>query len=485
MRTFLNYLEKLVTPKICVYIGLLVYTFIFYKITVQRGIYLGVVFSASPLIIITLFLLFKNPFRFFVCLFIVNYLIMGTMRYFNFPAGILMDALSGICFISIIVKTTYEKINWERIYNPLTLITSIWLLFCIAELLNSNAVPITGWATKVRGMAIYPIIMVIFSSVILKKYEHLKFIVILWSILTLLAAFKGYWQKNHGFDSSELYWLFVGGGGRTHLINTGIRFFSFFTDAGNFGANMGFSMVVFSILAFYLKNKWLKIYFIIVALSGAYGMIISGTRGSLAVPFAGYALCILLSKNWKISISTLVIVISAFFFLNFTNIGNNNKYISRMRSAFDKNDPSLNVRLENQKKLKEYMKDIPFGTSIGFYGYQVDKNHPFYKISKIPSDSWYVQIWIQTGIIGLTLHIFLLVSSILIGAYIILFKIKNKELRGILTAMLSGVFGLLGACYGNELLGQFPNSFMFYIFLSFIFLGKYYDKELEEYEQLT
>jgi len=71
------------------------------------------------------------------------------------------------------------------------------------------------------------------------------------------------------------------------------------------------------------------------------------------------------------------------------------------------------------------------------------------------------------------------------GGYIILFKIRNKELRGLLTAMLAGTFGMLVSSYGNSLLGQFPNSFIFYICQAFVFLGKYYDKELEDHEQLT
>ena len=51
--------------------------------------------------------------------------------------------------------------------------------------------------------------------------------------------------------------------------------------------------------------------------------------------------------------------------------------------------------------------------------------------------------------------------------------------------MLAGTFGMLVSSYGNSLLGQFPNSFIFYICQAFVFLGKYYDKELEEHEQLT
>lgn len=49
-------------------------------------------------------------------------------------------------------------------------------------------------------------------------------------------------------------WL-AEGGARTHIIATGTRYFSFFTDAGNFGSNMGFASVVFAIGHLYFKQK--------------------------------------------------------------------------------------------------------------------------------------------------------------------------------------------------------------------------------------
>jgi len=485
MRTLLENITKLIMPRIFVYAGLLLFLIIFYKTVMQRGCNIGYIIALLPFITIIVYLLLKNPLWSFIFLFIANYFVMGASRYVSFQAGILMDAIIFFCFATLLVKTTYAKIEWNRVLNLLTLITSIWLLFCILELLNPKDVSIENWLSKVRGIAIYPFAIVILISVLFYKYKHLKLLLFIWSILTLLGAFKGFWQKVHGFDSAEMYWLFVGGANRTHILGSGIRYFSFFTDAGNYGSSMGFSMVVFSIAAFYIKNKWLKIYFFIVALSGGYGMIISGTRGALAVPFAGYALCVFLSKNWKIAITVTIVIISALFILNNTTIGNSNQQIRRMRTAFDQNDPSLNVRLENQKKLRKYMANLPFGTSIGFYGRTVSKNDPDYKITQIPTDSWYVSIWIQTGIVGLVLHIILLSATIFLGGYIILFKIRNKELRGLLTAMLAGTFGMLISSYGNELIGQFPNGYLFYACQTLVFMGKYYDKELEEHEQLT
>lgn len=484
MHKLLGNIANLINPKQLIYLGLLIFLVIFYKATMQRGLYFGYIIASLPFIAIAVYLLLKKPLWSFVFLFIANYFVMGAMRYISFQGGILMDTIIGFCLITIIIKTTYEKVEWKRMLNPLALFSALWFLFCLFELLNPNAVPINFWASKVRGMAIYPLIMVILVSVLLNKYKYFKGILFIWSVLTLLGAFKGYWQKNHGFDSAEIYWL-LSGGARTHIINSGIRFFSFFTDAGNYGSSMGFSMVVFSTACFFIKNKWIKYYYFIVALAGGYGMVISGTRGALAVPFAGYAFFILLSKNWKIAITSSIILLSGLFILNSTTIGEDNRLISRMRSAFNKNDPSLNVRLENQTKMKEYMSNLPFGASIGFDSESARNTSSFYKLSKIPTDSWYVKVWVQTGIVGLTLHIFLLSLSILTGGYIILFKIKNIELRGLLAGMLSGIFGMLVSAYGNELLGQFPNCYLFYICLSLVFMGEYYDNELEEHEQLT
>ncbi len=472
-------------PRIFVYAGLLIFIAIFYKATMQRGCNVGYIIVSIPFIAIGMFLLLKNPLWSFIILFISNYFIMGVNRYISLPIpiSVFMDSIISFIFLALILKTIHIRTEWKRVLNPLTLITLIWFIFCILELLNPKITLFADWFTRVRSLAFYPIIMVILVSVILNKYKHVKLLLLVWSVLTLLAAFKGYWQKNHGFDSTELIWLYTGGA-RTHLINTGIRYFSFFTDAGNYGSCMGFSMVVFSISAFSIKNKWFKIYFFIVALAGGYGMIISGTRGALGVPFAGYTIYLLLSKNWKSALSSLFVLITAFCFLNFTTIGDNNNLIRRMRSAFDTNDASFNVRLENQKKLKEHLKDLPFGAGIGF-GNSPDIKSPDYEFSVIPSDSWFVRVWIFTGVVGLSLYILLLSIGILFGGYIILFNIKNKELRGILAALLAGVVGMTASSYGNELLGQYPNCYLYFICFTIVFLGKYYDKELEEHEQLN
>ena len=54
-----------------------------------------------------------------------------------------------------------------------------------------------------------------------------------------------------------------------------------------------------------------------------------------------------------------------------------------------------------------------------------------------------MKIWTETGIIGIILYLGIYISSLVWGCYLIMFKIKNKELQGLLTAIACGIFGIL------------------------------------------
>lgn len=464
--------------------GLIICLMLFYLISIKLGYNQGVFFACFPIILISLSYSFKYPIWVFILLFTVNYFIMGINRYISVPASIVADILFILIFVSIIINSIKEKIDLNKVKNPLTLFCFLWALFCSIEAINPNIKGLVPWFTYVRPMAFYPLFTVIITALLIKKYRNIHWLLILWAIFTLMGAAKGYWQRNHGFDATELRWLYLGDGARTHLISTGIRFFSFFTDAGNFGSSMGFSMVVFSISGLFIKKRWLKILFFSAAIAGMYGMVISGTRGALAVPFAGYALFVILSKRWKLAITSMAILITSFLFLNFTNIGDSNRLVHRMRSAFDINDASLQVRLIHQRTMKQYMKDLPFGAGIGISQESVPANSHLATLAKLPKDSWFVKVWVYTGVVGLTFYILLLTATIIWGSYIILFKIKNEELRGILAGMLAGTFGMMASAYGNEIFTQFPNCILIYTCQALVFLAPYFDKELEKKKEL-
>lgn len=472
-----NWHTEMNGSKTAVYAGLALGILAVFYVTLRLGVTYGFIFASLPILLTGLLLWLKYPYWDLVCIFIANYFIMGLTRYFpGLPGGVIMDGLLMLNIVALLIKSCYQEVGLYRARNGLTWAALIWCIYCILEIFNPAA-HVTAWATSIRGVAVYSLLLVVLTPILFHRYRDLKRILYIWSVLTLIAAFKAYWQKNQGFDDAELYWLFFEGGYNTHLIHYGIRFFSFFTDAGNFGSGMGFSMVVFSICALYTRNFYLKLYFIGVAIAAAYGMIISGTRGALAVPFAGYLLFLLLSKNIKFISSGILIGILALLFLNYTSIGNGNRYIRRMRTAFNTEEPSLMVRFENQQKLWSIMSDKPFGTGIGLGGGKAKQFRPNAQLSHIATDSWFVMIWVETGIVGLLLHLGVLIYILIRGAVLIL-RVRHPEVRGYLLALLAGIFGIIVSSYGNEILGQFPTGFIVYMCEAFIFMAPLFDQEI-------
>jgi len=466
-----------------VYIILILWFLLFLFVTLRMGYVTGITVSLIPLIIVIFIVFVQNPYWAFVLLFIANFTLSGLSRYVQaISPGITMDLIIAVTIVTLVmnVMTKNSKLKFSNAFNGLTLLAFIWFLYCIFQLLNPNSSSIIAWVTGVRGLGGYFVIIVVFTSIFLDKLSKIRQFLLLWAVLSLFAVLKAYIQKTYGFDSVELRWLFVEGGNNTHVLYYGIRYFSFFTDAGNFGTGMAFYGIVFGIYSLYAKDFKSKFFFFITSLACAYGMIISGTRGSLAVPFAAFTLFAVLSKKSNLLIITLASVFFAFIFLNYTTYGQGNTYVRRMRSAFNSNDPSLLIRLENQKKLRTYMWNKPFGVGIGMsttsniVNYKPD---PF--VSKIPSDSWYVRVWMETGIVGLAIHLTILIFIVAYGSFLVLFKLKNKELKGLITAFVCGLSGVYVAAYSLEIIGQFPTSFIMFICMALIFRSKFIDKKLE------
>ena len=166
----------------------------------------------------------------------------------------------------------------------------------------------------------------------------------------------------------------------------------------------------------------------------------------------------------------------------FTTIGQGNQQIRRMRSAFNKDDASANVRTINQETMKKYMRDAPWGIGLGMGNDNVPANNKFSKMASIPPDSEYVFIWLRTGVIGITL--FLITTAImLIGACrIVFFQLKSSSLRGMGSGMCCAFVAIQLGGYGNQVLMQFPNCLVFYGGLSIVYILPWIEKEWIEYE---
>lgn len=447
------------------------------------GLAAGIAISIIPIALCGVWATLRNPAWGMLGMLVVNYYVMGVGRYTTtFPIGLILDAAIIYNIVLLTLQAFTTKVEWRRARTGVTLVSAIWVLYCTLQILNPEAVSILGWTATVRSLAFHFLFIVVLTQLLMAEYKYLKYMLIVWSVLTLTAVAQACIQKFIGFNSAEKYWLYVLGGHTTHIIYSGIRYFSFFSDAANFGAAMGLSMVVFSISGFYLRNPWLKIYLLLVAAAACYGMLISGTRSALAVPFVGYAVFIGLSRNFRTMLMGGLVIIAAFVFLNFTTIGQGNQIIRRARSAFNTNDPSLQLRLDNQAKLRTLMVDKPFGAGLGHGGGKAKTFAPNAPLSQIPTDSWFVMIWVETGVVGILLHVSILLYILGWGAYLVFFKIRNTQLRGLTSALIAGISGIVVMSYGNEVLGQIPTGAIIYMSMAFIFMAPRFDKELSDAE---
>lgn len=373
---------------------------------------------------------------------------------------------------------TYRDLKWKRVVNVMTLGYTVWFLFCFLEVLNPRGLT-EAWVNA-RGFYPSTLLFAIFCSILLSRYKLVKILLIAIAIHTIIAFIKMMIQKYIGFDQYEVNWLYASASYRTHLLTSGIRYFSIFSDAGNCGSNMGNIALVYAIIAFNTPGKTLRLFYLIISVLGLIGLFLSGTRGAMIVPLGGLVLFCLTIKNIKLTLTSGILGIIIYVFFAHTHIGDGNQYINRMRSAFaPTEDASFNVRVENQKLFKEYLKDKPFGEGLGLAGVEASKYGERY-ITTIPVDSYYVKVWVQTGLVGLIVHITVFVTMLLWGCYIVMFKIKDKRLKATLTAMLCGLFGLMLSAYGNQFFSQPNTQFILFTFMACILNGPYMDQQLAQ-----
>lgn len=447
----------------------------------KYGLLPGLAVACVPAALCVFFLTLRNPTLSMMMLFIINYFIMGVGRYAytrDLPVGTILDALIGYNLLMVAFQAMRQRIDWSRAATGVTLVVAIWTGYCILQLFNPQTESVSGWISGIRSVALNFLLLVILIQLTITDFKFLKQLIVIWSVLTLLAVGKACVQKFIGFDGAENYWLYVLGGRTTHLIHSGTRYFSFFSDAANFGASMGLSMVVFSIAALNIPNKAFKIYLLAVAAAACYGMLISGTRSALAVPFVGYAVYILMSRNFRVILLGGILIVSAFVFLKFTTIGNSKALIRRARSAFNTDDPSLRVRLDNQARLRVLMADKPFGAGLGHGGGKALRYAPDSPLAQIPTDSWFVMIWVETGVVGIVLHLLMLTYILLHGGYLVAFRLKDAQVRGFTAALVAGMSGVVIMSYANEIFGQIPTGAIMYISAGLIFLAPRFDEEM-------
>jgi hypothetical protein len=459
-------------------LGLLV-TVIAFAVVAARMQLMGVallfaLFFAS----VYLYFLFTNPIIGLYTSVVLSFVLLGLTRYVkDLPLGLGMDAILVLTYIALFIRKFKERIDWAPANRDITYLSAIWFGYSMFQLVNPEARSFEAWFSG-RGIGLYMFLLAPLTLIFIDSNRKLDTFLYIWGIFSIIATLKGIMQMKFGVDFAEKAWLDEGNY-KTHILFGKLRVFSFLSDAGQFGGTQGYAGVVGIIYSMAQKNKRKKIFFLVMGIMGLYGMIISGTRGAMAVPLAGFMTFFVLRKNIKVLSIGIILLTVVFIFFKFTMVGQGNDQIRRMRTAFDPNDASLQVRLNNQKLLKNYLASRPFGGGIGHGGVKAQRFLPNAFLSQIATDSWYVLIWVEQGMVGLVLHLFILFYVLVKASFRIMFRIRDPILRLKMAALASGMFGVMAASYGNAVLGQMPTNVLLYISMALLLNSEAFDTPKE------
>ena len=422
----------------------------------------------------------------FWALFLINYFVMFLSKEGKMPLpSSLPNEMLELVLIAIAIIDLRET-KFENLANYMLIGVLGWCIFCILEIFNNTCglgMNIAAWFTGARLMAFQLLYAVIVFSLYINSPQKLYKLIFWWAGLLLFAVFWTWKQQNIGFTSAENAWL-NNYAYRTHRVNGILRYWSIFNDAAVFGIHMAAASVFFLILAITHRIKKYRYYFLIIGLLSLWAMFASGTRTAIFCLIAGFCVFLVLSKSARIIIPVTLVL---FFFLSvlvFTDIGQGNSQIRRMRSAFNKEDASANVRDINKAAISKYMKDAPWGIGIGIFEKDIPAWNKFKIVSGIPPDSEYVFIWVRTGKVGITWFIICNLIMFLGACLIVFFRIKNKSLMGIGAGWCAAFLALHLGGYANQILMQFPNVLIFYGGLTTVFILPKIEKQFEEYENV-
>ncbi|WP_316749081.1 O-antigen ligase family protein [Pedobacter gandavensis] len=392
----------------------------------------------------------------------------------GFPYGTLQEVILLMGWLTIIF--TAHQYDWKVLNNDFVWLLTIWLIVSVLEVANPAGASPQGWLQEIRAAALYPFLIVPLGFLLLKKNKDLNTFLYLIIGLSLLASFNGLKQMYIGLSPGEQKFL-DDGAANTHLIWGKLRVFSFYSDAGQFGASQAHIGLITLILCLGPFKWWKKALLFIASMIMIYGMLISGTRGALFALIIGLLLALVLSKKFKVMIIGGAVALAFIGFLKFTNIGDGNYQIFRLRTALDPKEASLNVRLMNQQILRDYLASRPFGGGLGVIGVWGETYNKDKFLSTVQPDSYWVKVWAMYGIVGFILW-FCIMMYILGKCCGIVWKTEDQGLRIKTMALTSGYAGILFCSYANEVINTAPSSFVVYISWVLVFISPKIEEEI-------
>lgn len=468
-----------------------IYNYVIGFIFLVIGVFLALIVSSGsssygliailvPFAIAIIILVFSNPYYGLLLYLNYSFISNGLARYVpDTTLGLGVDIILLITTLSMLVHIKWDDL--KKLRQSVFYVTLIWTIYTILLIVNPLLGQIESLIYAIRGISLYsvqviPLVLLYMNTK--KEFNSFLKLIIGWSIVSTLWGLK---QIMIGTDTYEQRWLDAGGN-VTHFLNGQLRAFSFYSDAGQFGSTMAFVSFICFILAFgpYTRKRRLTLF--AISLFTFIGFSVSGSRGPVFIIIFGFLFYLILIKQFKTLIYGLILGIFLFSFLKFTSIGSSNYQIYRIRTALDPKEASLMVRISNQELFAKYLENKPFGGGIGTVDVFGIRYYPGSFLANLPTDSWFVSIWAQSGIVGLVLHLFG-IAYVLVAGFEKIYRLKSLDLRVKMIALYGAFVGIIVASLANPIFGQSPIGPIMYISMVYLTTADKLDLEFLEEER--
>jgi cell division protein FtsW (lipid II flippase) len=201
-------------------------------------------------------------------------------------------------------------------------------------------------------------------------------------------------------------------------------------------------------------------------------MLYSGTRAAYVLLPASLAILAVLNFNRKVLISTIIAGLMLTFLIV---VPTSNPSIKRFQTAFKpSDDPSYNVRAENQKRIRPFILSHPFGGGLGSVGVWGRRFSPNSMLAKFPPDSGFVRVAVEMGWVGLIIFCTLF-FVVLRNGINYFFLIKDPRLKNYCMAMVLVIFALNIGNFPQQAIVQYPSNIIFYLAIAIIVACKRLD----------
>ena len=384
----------------------------------------------------------------------------------DIPISTVVEFLLWVVFLgSFRQKKNIQESRNKLINSAVSIILVIYTMYHLVQFFNPEVDNKEGWVFVMRKFVIF-LFLYIMAYRLINTPGKFRYFIKFWLVMAFIAAAYGCYQQWFGYLPMELRYIKSNPLEYKLLYQGGVlRKYSFLSDVVSFGVLSGSMAVMTLIIAINEKQKKRKYILFFAAIIMILGMSYSGTRTTIVIVPSGIALYLLMTIKNRTTLITLFVSLFIGFLVMFAPV--DNPSLNRVRSTFNPNDPSLNVRDVNRHYIQPYIYAHPIGGGLATAGVPGLRFNPGHFLAGFPPDSGLLQFAMEIGWIGLGLTILFYLLILYQGIYYY-YKIKNPEFKLYTVAFVCALFSIMITQYAQVSIGQIPGVFFFMSSISLI-----------------